>query len=221
MTVARIALPACAMLLAGCATTAVEMPDAAIAAPVTYAADLPAAGLDEAWWQAFSDPVLDTLIARGLSANLEISAASDRVLAAAALLRAEQGDRLPTIDGSAQIGVERDNDGTRGTAGGGLLGRFDLDLSGRLGAEVRLAAARYAEADYLRSDQRRLVAAAIAAQYVEYRRTGAQLALLEESTELQRQTLRIVTLRFEAGLSAISTCAVRPPIWRRRRHGSA
>ena len=202
MTVARIALPACAMLLAGCATTAVEMPDAAIAAPVTYAADLPAAGLDEAWWQAFSDPVLDTLIARGLSANLEISAASDRVLAAAALLRAEQGDRLPTIDGSAQIGVERDNDGTRGTAGGGLLGRFDLDLSGRLGAEVRLAAARYAEADYLRSDQRRLVAAAIAAQYVEYRRTGAQLALLEESTELQRQTLRIVTLRFEAGLSA-------------------
>ena len=64
MTVARIALPACAMLLAGCATTAVEMPEAAIAAPVTYAADLPAAGLDEAWWQAFSDPVLDTLIAR-------------------------------------------------------------------------------------------------------------------------------------------------------------
>ncbi|MEC8771544.1 MAG: RND transporter, partial [Pseudomonadota bacterium] len=99
MTVARIALPACAMLLAGCATTAVEMPDAAIAAPVTYAADLPAAGLDEAWWQAFSDPVLDTLIARGLSAKLETRAASDRVLAAAALLRAEQGDRLPTIDG--------------------------------------------------------------------------------------------------------------------------
>ncbi|EDL49351.1 RND efflux system outer membrane lipoprotein NodT [Erythrobacter sp. SD-21] len=173
-----------------------------MAAPTEYFADLPVAGLNEFWWRPFSDPVLDGLIARGFAANLDIAAAGDRLRAAEALLRADRADRFPTLDGSANIGVETGDDGTRVTGSGGIFGSFDLDLSGRLGAEIRLATARYAEAGYLQAERRRLVAAAIAAQYVEYRRTGAQLALLEESTELQRQTLRIVTLRFEAGLSA-------------------
>ena len=198
----RLVLPACALLLGGCVSTAAGVPTATITAPVEYANDLPAAGLDEVWWQAFSDPVLNELVAKGLAANLDIVAAGDRLRAAEALLRAERADRLPSLDASAKFGVEADEGGARITAASGLFASFDPDLSGRLGAEIRLATAQYAEADYLRSDQRRLVAAAIAAQYVEYRRTGAQLALLEESNELQRQTLRIVTLRFEAGLSA-------------------
>lgn len=188
--------------LAGCATTAVEVPEAVIDAPVAYAADLPPAGIDAVWWQAFSDPVLDELIARGLAANLDIAAARDRLRAAEALLEAERADRLPSVDVAAEAGVELDDGGARSPASAGLFGSFNPDFSGRLRAEIRAAAARYAEADYLRADQRRLVAAAIASQYVEYRRTGAQLELLEESTDLQRQTLRIVTLRFEAGLSA-------------------
>ena len=79
---------------------------------------------------------------------------------------------------------------------------FNPDINGRLAAEVRAAAADYAEAEYILADQSRIVAAAIASQYIEYRRTGAQLDLLEQSTDLQEQTLRIVTLRFEAGLAA-------------------
>ncbi|MXP10348.1 efflux transporter outer membrane subunit [Pseudoblastomonas halimionae] len=198
--VAFLSLPS--LVLAGCATTTINVPEAAIDAPAAYAADLPPAGADALWWQAFSDPVLDELIARGLAANLDIIVARDRLRAAEALLEAERADRLPSVDGAAEAGVELDDGGARSTASAGLFGSFDPDFSGRLRAEIRAAAARYAEADYLRADQRRLVAAAIASQYVEYRRTGAQLALLEESTNLQRQTLRIVTLRFEAGLSA-------------------
>ncbi len=189
-------------LLAGCATGAVDLPDTTIVAPGQYAEQLPPAGLDEVWWMGFSDPVLDDLVASGLEANLDISAASNRVRAAEALLRAERADRLPRVDAGAEIGVDFDNTSSSDSASVGLFGSFDPDLSGRLAAETRAAAARYAESDYLRADQRRLVAAAIARQYVEYRRSGAQLELLEQSTDLQRQTLRIVTLRFEAGLAA-------------------
>lgn len=193
----------CSLVLAGCATSAVDVPGpAAIEAPAAYNSDLPPAGLNEVWWRAFSDPVLNELVARGLAANLDIEAASDRLRAAEALLRAERSDRLPTVDGGAEAGVETGDGGSRSTASAGLFGSFNPDISGRLGAEIDLAAARYAEAEYFRSDQQRLIAAAIASRYVEYRRTGAQLDLLEESTDLQRQTLRIVTLRFEAGLSA-------------------
>ncbi|MBX7483551.1 efflux transporter outer membrane subunit [Qipengyuania qiaonensis] len=189
-------------VLGGCAISSADVPESGFDAPEQYAAELPPAGLDDPWWKAFSDPVLDDLIERGLAANLDIAAATERLNAAEALLRAERADRLPRVDASIEGGVEADDNGASTTAIGGLFGSFDPDISGRLGAEVRAAAAQYAEADYLRADQRRLVAAAIAAQYVEYRRTGAQLELLAQSTDLQQQTLRIVTLRFEAGLAA-------------------
>lgn len=158
--------------------------------------------MNDDWWKGFEDPVLDRLIERGLAANLDIAAARERLRAAEALLRAERADRLPQFDPGAEVGGERDDGGVRGTASGGLFGSFDPDLSGRLAAEIRAATADYAEAGYLRADQRRITAAAIASQYVEYRRTGAQLVLLEESTDLQEQILRIVTLRYEAGLAA-------------------
>ncbi|MGB3739233.1 MAG: TolC family protein [Pontixanthobacter sp.] len=187
--------------LSGCAGENVEPVPTTIAAPPAYATNLPPSGLDEEWWRGFRDPVLDALIERGLDDNLDIDAASARLRAAAALLAAERADRLPSVDASGEAGVTLANDsGVTGAAG--LFGLFDPDISGRLAAEIRAAAADYAEADYFRADQRRLVAAAIASQYIEYRRSGEQLSLLDQSTDLQEQTLRIVTLRFEAGLSA-------------------
>lgn len=192
---------AVALAMSGCAGSEPVAIAPPIAAPAVYATDLPAAGLQEEWWLGFDDPVLDRLIRRGLEANLDIDAASGRLAAAAALLRAERADRLPRLDGSAEIGTTLVGEG-EDTAVAGLFALFDPDLNGRLAAEVRAAVAEYAETNYLLAEQRRLVAAAIASQYIEYRRTQTQLDLLEQSTDLQDQTLRIVTLRFEAGLAA-------------------
>ncbi|MDG6077883.1 efflux transporter outer membrane subunit [Erythrobacter litoralis] len=192
---------ATALALTGCARTSPVERVAVTVPPPVYASDLPPAGLDDNWWRGFGDPELDALVEQGLAANLEIDAAADRLRSAAAFLRAERADRLPSVDGAAEAGVDLGSDnGVAAT--GGLFGLFNPDLNGRLAAEIRAAAADYAEADYIVADQRRLIAAAVANQYIEYRRTGAQLDLLEESTELQERTLRIVTLRFEAGLSA-------------------
>lgn len=194
-------------LLAACASTGTVAPEAEIDVPPAYATDLPPAGLEDRWWRGFDDPELAALIERGLAVNLDIAAARDRLRAADALLRAERSDFLPTIDGVGEAGLDvtggnRVSGESRTRASVGLFGEFNPDINGRLAAEVRAAAADYAEADYLAADQRRLVAAAIASQYIEYRRTGAQLELLSDSTDLQERTLRIVTLRFQAGLSA-------------------
>ncbi len=195
------AAAAAAVSLSGCASIEPIRLAPDLSAPPIYATNLPPAGLEGEWWMGFGDPVLDELVDRGLVANLGIDAAADRLEVAAALLRAERGDRLPSLDGGADAGVTLGSN-SEVTAGAGLFGLFDPDISGRLAAEIRAAAADYAEADYLLADQRRLVAGAIASQYIEYRRTGAQLELFEQSTDLQEQTLRIVTLRFEAGLAA-------------------
>ncbi|NVD45272.1 efflux transporter outer membrane subunit [Qipengyuania atrilutea] len=190
-----------ATLLSACATTEQEVTVPLVEVPPDYATDLPPSGIDRDWWLGYGDPVLDALVRQGLAANLDIDAAADRLGAAAALLRAERSDLAPSVDGTAEAGLSVTTDSAL-TATAGLFGLFNPDINGRLAAEVRAAAADYAEAEYFLADQRRIVAAVIANQYIEYRRTGAQLELLEQSTDLQEQTLRIVTLRFEAGLAA-------------------
>lgn len=195
------ALCCAALALSACASMEQYPAERPVLAPQAYAGDLPESGVAENWWRGFNDPVLEQLVEDGLAANIDIAIARDRLRGAAALLRAERADRLPRVDGAADasIGIGTfDSD----TAGIGLLGTFDPDISGRLDAEIRAAAADYAQAEYIVADQRRLVAAAIAAQYIEYRRTGAQLDLVAQSTQLQERTLRIVSLRFEAGLAA-------------------
>lgn len=202
--IARLCLVPCFAVLAACATTAPEPPGHAdIALPADYAASYrPPPGVGEAWWEGFGEPELDRLVAQALAANLDIAATRQRLLGARARLQAERSDRIPSLDGSADAGLDLDADDLADSLSLGVGAFFDPDISGRLSAEVQAAAARAQAADYLVADRRRLVAAAVTREYIELRRTGERLRLLEQSTDLQERTLRTVTLRFEAGLSA-------------------
>ena len=57
-------------------------------------------------------------------------------------------------------------------------------------------------AAYQLADARRLIAASVALTYIELKRSEERLDLLAQSSALQERTLNIVTLRYEAGLSA-------------------
>lgn len=191
--------------LAGCATgPAYEPPTSAPALSAAYLTDFrPPAGEDALWWRGFSDPKLDAVVERALAANPTIGAARSRLAAARAAVVAERSDRVPSLDGDASIdaAVQTSDDVTVSGSGGlGVL--FNPDLNGRLSREIEAAAARARASEYLLVDARRLIASATVQQYIELRRAEARLALLAQSTDLQRQTLRIVQLRSEAGLSA-------------------
>lgn len=191
-------------LLAACATTIPEAPRAQdLAVPPAFVENYrPPAGSGEQWWTGFGDTRLNALIEAALGSNLNVAASAARLEAARELLRAERSDRLPSVGGSAAAELELNSTELREFVSAGGVVLFDPDISGRLSAEIQAAAASAAAAEYLLADQRRLIAAAVAQQYIELRRTGERLELLGQSTELQEQTLRIVTLRFEAGLSA-------------------
>lgn len=190
--------------LPACSTAIPEPPDQYdFRLPDAFAADYrPPAGAEENWWEGFGDLRLDALVEQALAANFDIASARERLAASRALLRAEQGDRLPSIDGIGDAGFDITSDSESDVLSAGITGVFFPDFSGRLSAEIEAAAARTAAAEYVVADRRRIVAAEVARQYFELRRTGERLALLEESTRLQEDTLRVVTLRFEAGLSA-------------------
>ncbi|KPP91128.1 TolC family protein [Erythrobacter sp. HL-111] len=195
-----------AVLLAGCVSPRIPEvePAGSIALPPDYFADArPPAGPDEAWWRGFREDELDALVAEALARNQTLDAARARLAEARALLRAQQADFLPTVDGEAALGGSIDDGGGfLDETSAGLGGVWVIDLNGRLSAERAEALAEVEASDYFLADRRRLLASAVSNRFVELRRTGARLRLLDESADLQRQTLRIVKLREEAGLSS-------------------
>jgi multidrug efflux system outer membrane protein len=203
----RIALAAAmTVLFAGCVSPRIPTvePAAGVALPADYFAGArPEPGLDDVWWRGFDDPALNALVDQALLRNQSIEAARQRLAAARAIVVAESSDFVPTIDAEL-AGDAAFDDGGRFSDGASaaLGGVWVIDINGRLAAERTAAIAAADGAAHLVADQRRLIASAVASQYIELKRTASRLRLLEESTDLQRQTLRIVTLRFEAGLSS-------------------
>ena len=206
MRMARFLLPAPLCLLAACATPQSPAPAAAqTALPADFsAAYRPSPGEAELWWRGFGDRELNRLVDRALAQNLDIAATRQRLMAARALLDAERSDRLPQVDGFGEAGADG---GFRGNnndlrAAAGLAGAFNPDINGRLSAEIAQQLARTQGAAYQLADARRLIAASVALTYIELKRSEERLDLLAQSSALQERTLNIVTLRYEAGLSA-------------------
>jgi len=193
------------LALAGCAAVGPEPTAPQVPVPDDWTSTL-ALPVDESapWWRGFHDLRLDALVAQALAANPDLAIASARMAEARALVRAERSDLYPILDGvaegnlSARLAPDR---GLEQVGAGGILA-FTPDVYGRQRRRIQAAmatlAARVADED----DARRLLVAGVVEQYIEYRRTHAQLKLLDRALELQRQTLVIVEARLLAGLAA-------------------
>ncbi|MFL0357708.1 efflux transporter outer membrane subunit [Erythrobacter sp. GH1-10] len=179
-------------------------PSAGIAIPTDFLAETrPASGLDDYWWRGFEDEELNRLVERALEDNQSLEAARQRLNAARAIVAAEESEFFPTVDAEAAGGIAVDDAGSSSdSASLAVEGVWTIDLNGRLSAERAAALADAQGAAFFVAERQRLIASAVADQFVELKRTAARLRLLDQSTELQQQTLQIVTLRYEAGLSS-------------------
>ena len=159
------------------------------------------------WWEGFSDPVLSQLVESGVKNNYRIASASARLKGAQANLRlAGSQDSLSTI-AAIDANAEGELDLGDGDADfdspllGSLSLALPLDIFGRV---TRREEAALAQLEGARADLRGTIleiSSDITGQYLRLRGNQRQLALLEESVELQERTLHIVRSRYEAGLS--------------------
>ncbi len=193
-------------LLTGCAITpqSVEVDDSI---PKSY---ITASSIDTAeqdpgqWWLGFDDETLAELVSAAQSDNLGIRESLARLSATYELTRAARSDLLPTFDGfvDSRIGSLLSSGmdvNLTGSAGAGFT--FNPDINGQLDARLEAAEEDYIAAEFGVANLRRLIAESVALQYVELRRTGARLALLQSTLDLQQRTLEIVEARYAAGLS--------------------
>jgi NodT family efflux transporter outer membrane factor (OMF) lipoprotein len=214
--------------LAGCAagpryrTPQPDLPPQFASTAAAYAASAaPAAGnVDLAvWWKALGDPELDSLVERAIKSNPDVEIALTRLQQARTYESVVLGHALPEVDASAGAGRGTGSNLARGRASQPLISasntnglqrintlagfdaEWELDIFGKFRREI--AAARYdvQAAAAARSAVVTAVVADVVRAYVDLRGLQTQLAVLRQASDVLRESLRIVTIRYQRGIT--------------------
>jgi multidrug efflux system outer membrane protein len=163
--------------------------------------------VDAAWWRAFDDPALDALIMRALRANHDIGIATARLDEAKALLRENRQGFLPR--GGAALGYEdRRRSAVETTLGqsrdsetyrSAVDASWEIDFFGRLRRSVEVAQAQAGSHQALLHSVQASVAAEVAAAWFELRGVEAEIVVVADIIQSQREGLAQVEHLVSAG----------------------
>lgn len=160
------------------------------------------ASMPDRWWTVFGDESLNQRVERALSGNFTLAAAWERMRAARAIVRRQQADLFPFLDGVA--GAELvDGSGTDSESSLtlGLEASYEIDLWGRIDSAIeaeRLRATAWAE-DY------RAAAISLSAEvtlaWYELATARLQFELASSQLKTNEQVLEVLENRFATGQS--------------------
>lgn len=200
------------MLLAGCVTVGPNYSPPPKAPPASFGetpAGIGSGAVEVAWWRAFNEPALEALIGRALVANHDVGIAAARVEEARALLGETRQGYLP--QGGPAASYERRRGSEIETPAGGrrdtesyraaVDASWEVDLFGRVRRSTEAAAAEAGSRQALLRGVQAGVAAEVAATWFELRGVEAELAVVDEISSSQRESLRVVE-RLQAAGSA-------------------
>jgi len=162
------------------------------------------------WWKVFNDPVLDRLVDTAYAQNLPLQIAGLRILEARAELGIASGNLYPQVQqasGSAtavQLSKNSPNfnplvEDNFMDYQAGFDAAWELDFWGRYRRGIEAADANLAAsvADY--DNALVSLTAEVARIYVTIRTLEERLAIALNNIELQRESLRIATVRYKNG----------------------
>jgi NodT family efflux transporter outer membrane factor (OMF) lipoprotein len=171
------------------------------------------------WWRALNDEELNSLVDRAVRSNLDLEIALDRLQQARTYEAVVLGYALPEVNASAAAGRGTGSDLTKGRAdtalrsadaGAGLqqintIAGFDavweLDLFGKYRREFEAARADTQAARAARYDVLISVVADVVRAYVDLRGFQVSASILHKASDVLRESLRIVNIRYERGIT--------------------
>jgi len=197
-------------LLAGCAASLPKIdPEKLPAVPAEFKENWTVAAPAEAqprgeWWKAFSDPVLDELVARAERNNASIQVAAARLRQARAFVRATDADRSLQVGAGASAnrvqGIVNGNPGpARSIFSTGVDLGYEVDLFGRLAQATDAARLDAQSREGLLQSTRLLVQAEVAQAYLALRALDTERSLVRTTLNAYRQTLALTERRWRAG----------------------
>ena len=194
---------------AGCAIhTAVPVATVHQTAPVSWdSTAFSDQAYDPRWWRQLDDVVLEQLETAALGANHDVRSAVARLDAARAVFDEDRRGKYPKVTAGAAVDVRDqaipgffDQPLRVNTYRAGFDASWELDLFGRVRAAVAAASANAESFEAALAAVRVSVAAEVARNYFEMRGIQQRMSVLERSLVNQRETLRLTTVRRDAGI---------------------
>ena len=160
------------------------------------------------WWTVFDDEMLNTLITRASTNNLDLKTASARIEQAAALRGVSASQYWPDIvAGGAASAVQTTTANTPLGADrqgelyqAGLSMAWELDLWGRIRRSVESADASLQASVENYRDILVILYADIAVNYINVRTLQQRLLFAQNNLKTQSETLKLTQNRFDSGL---------------------
>ncbi|MFK2872855.1 efflux transporter outer membrane subunit [Dyella lipolytica] len=152
------------------------------------------------WWHAFDDPALNALVERALDGNLDVAAASERLLAVRTLYKHTNDKYLPNLRADTNQVIQPDASASYFIAGFDAL--WELPLFGALKSTHRLANGNLDAASAQLQGTYVTLVAEVVRCWVELRTAQEQARLLVAVRDADREKLRLLQVR--AGLKLVS-----------------
>lgn len=208
----RAAAPLAMLLLSGCVVGPEhEAPQTALPVKFSEGSSKAAADVTLApWWTAFNDRRLNGLVETGLSQNLDVLQALERITSAEASFEAADSGAFPQVNVSAsQETGQRNAEGVlttdsprSSTSTGNLSVSWLLDLFGQYKRSKESAKATL-DAAYAQSDVARLTfLSSVVSAYVDARYYQERIAIARKNLASRRETLELTKLQLEAGAAS-------------------
>jgi NodT family efflux transporter outer membrane factor (OMF) lipoprotein len=220
----RLAVMALTAALGACAVGPAYRPPqadlpAAYAAAANPSAPQSAAPDLATWWRTLNDAELDSLVDRAVRSNLDIAIALDHLQRARTYEVVVVGHALPEIDASGAEARGTGSDLSRSRAQQALvsadnssglhqintLGGFDavwqIDLFGKYRREFSAARAETQAARDARYGVLTAVIADVVRAYIDLRGLQVRAAILHRAADVLQESLRLVTLRYQRGIT--------------------
>jgi multidrug efflux system outer membrane protein len=199
---------AAAVLLSGCAMAPQPAPSSTLVTPAQWRTPaVPGAPVERNWWQAFGDPVLDSLVRQAQERNGDVRVALSRLQEYQARVRIAASAQAPAV--TASLGETRaralgstgvPGDGTNVT--GQVQASYELDLFGRLASTTAAARFDLQSQEALLAATMLAVAANTASGYLNLRGLDAQLELARATLASRQRSFDLARRQFEVGYSS-------------------
>ena len=163
--------------------------------------------VDDQWWKAFQDPVLDSLISVAVKQNYSILTAIDRINMAKANLRMERGNFFPTIGLNAERTRQQSSgntselpQSTQHYYDASLNMSWELDLFGSIRNRVKAQKENFAASKEEYTGTMVSLCAQVASAYINLRELQQELAVIQKNCASQEAVLKITEVRYNTGL---------------------
>lgn len=163
------------------------------------------APLRPSWWEDFHDPLLTALVLEAQEGSLSVRQAVQRVAQSRAARMEARAEFLPDATGTGELARSRNYapDGTATKLDASVQLALAVDVFGGLRRSLEAAGADLEAAGISLADARASLAVEVANGYVDLRLAQEKLRIALENVAVQRDTVRVIQARADAGTVAM------------------